>query len=104
MRVRVPFRFFDCWCCASDPSNIRFAILPTKQTTNKQALLNGFLKRRKRDSAFVMLALVLVVCAWLVWPILFSLRVDGSTSMSWATVWIPLWIADGIGELSFVKG
>ncbi|CAN0055900.1 unnamed protein product [Pylaiella littoralis] len=66
-----------------------------------QALLNGFLNRRKRDSAFVVLAIIVVVSAWLMWPILFSLRVDGTTSMPWATVWIPLWIADGIGLFFF---
>lgn len=72
----------------------------TNKQKNKQALLNGFLKRRKRDSAFFILAIVLVSSVWLLWPILFSLRVDRTTSMSWAAVWIPLWIADGIGELS----
>lgn len=46
----------------------------------------------------VVLAVILMVGAWLLWPILLSLRIDGTTSMSWATVWIPLWIADAIGE------
>eukprot|EP00903_Cladosiphon_okamuranus_P008343 g8026.t1 len=67
-----------------------------------QALLRGFLERRKRDSAFVVLAAILGVSCWLLWPVLFCLRVDGTTSMSWATVWIPLWITDGIGLLFFV--
>eukprot|EP00752_Nemacystus_decipiens_P012075 g10705.t2 len=67
-----------------------------------QVLLRGFLERRKRDSAFVVLAVIVGVSCWLLWPILFSLRVDGTTSMSWAVVWIPLWIADGIGLLFFL--
>ena len=68
------------------------------QQPQQQALLRGFLQRRKRDSAFVVLAAIVGVSCWLLWPVLFSLRVDGTTSMSWAVVWIPLWIADGIGE------
>lgn len=54
-----------------------------------------------RDIAFALLGVILVASAWLLWPILFSMKLDGTTSMSWATVWIPLWIASGIGE--FVK-
>lgn len=65
----------------------------------KQSLLNGFLKRRKRDIALVVLTIIVLVSASLLWPILFSLRVDGTTSMSWAAVWTPLWISDGIGKI-----
>ncbi|CAN0237782.1 unnamed protein product [Scytosiphon promiscuus] len=50
----------------------------------------------------VVLAIILMVSAWLLWPILLSLRIDRTTTMSWATVWIPLWIADSIGLLFFV--
>ncbi|CAM9460898.1 unnamed protein product [Ectocarpus sp. 6 AP-2014] len=67
-----------------------------------ESLLNGFLKRRKRDIALVVLTVILLVSVSLLWPILFSLRVDGTTSMSWAAVWTPLWITDGIGLMFFV--
>ncbi|CAN0552427.1 unnamed protein product, partial [Ectocarpus sp. 8 AP-2014] len=47
----------------------------------------------------VVFTVILLVSVSLLWPILFSLRVDGTTSMSWAAVWTPLWIADGIGKI-----
>ena len=52
----------------------------------------------RRDSAWLVLTVILLGGAYLLWPILFSLKVDGNTSMSWAAVWTPLWVADGIGE------
>lgn len=64
----------------------------------EQTLLNGFFTMSRRDRAWLVLTVILSGAAYLLWPILFSLKVDGNTSMSWAAVWTPLWIADGIGE------
>eukprot|EP00904_Undaria_pinnatifida_P007088 jgi/Undpi1/3509/HiC_scaffold_16.g06881.m1 len=56
----------------------------------------------RRDSAWLVLTVILLGGAYLLWPILFSLKVDGTTSMSWAAVWTPLWVADGIGVVFFL--
>lgn len=67
-------------------------------------MLNGFFTMSRRDSAWLVLTVILSGAAYLLWPILFSLKVDGDTSMSWAAVWTPLWVADGIGEDSSAGG
>jgi len=80
------------------------ALFTQPHSSPNQALLEGLLKRHKRDIAFAALGGILVASAWLLWPVLFSMRLDGTTSMSWSTVWIPLWIATFIGECARAKG
>ena len=45
----------------------------------------------------VLLAILIVVAAVLMWPILFALRADGDIDCSWGIVWIPLWIFYSFG-------
>lgn len=51
-----------------------------------------------RDRFWLILSFTAFVGAFLLWPILFSLRVDGDISMTWTTVWIPLWVTDVFGK------
>ncbi|CAM9252462.1 unnamed protein product [Ascophyllum nodosum] len=67
-----------------------------------QNLLRKFLTMGTRERVWLVLSFMVLVGAYLLWPILFSLRVDGYTSMPWSTVWIPLWVIDAIGALFFL--
>lgn len=51
-----------------------------------------------RDRFWLILSFTAFVGAYLLWPILFSLRIDGDISMAWTTVWIPLWVTDILGK------
>ena len=45
----------------------------------------------------VLVAILILVAAVLMWPILFALRADGDIDCSWGIVWIPLWIFYSFG-------
>lgn len=51
----------------------------------------------ERTCIKLLVCVILVVDFILLWPILFSLKVDGTISTSWVAIWTPLWIWDALG-------
>lgn len=50
-----------------------------------------------RGRVGVTVAFVSFVGLVMLWPILFSLKVDGTISASWGAVWTPLWVFNVAG-------
>lgn len=61
-------------------------------------MVKNFLRMGTGERLRLVLFVLLFVGAVLLWPILFSEKVDGNTSASWMALWTPLWICDALGE------
>ena len=94
----------DAYDCLSDPSKRRYydefgegglKMVESTQKMNFMDMLRNF-----QDNKFDCVLITLLLCIFFIFvlalPVLICLKFDGTISLPWSLIWIPMWIVDGI--------